>query len=107
MVEPLGYPDFLGLARECAFLVSDSGGVQEEASIVKRPVLVVRRSTERPEVIGTFAHLVAPGPAIGARGAEWAQDVTRRHAGLADTPTPYGDGHAGERVAAVIGALVD
>jgi UDP-N-acetylglucosamine 2-epimerase (non-hydrolysing) len=81
--------------------------VQEEASIVKRPVLVVRRSTERPEVIGTFAHLVAPGPAIGVRGAEWARDVTRRHAGLADTPTPYGDGRAGERVAAVIGALVD
>lgn len=105
VVEPLGYRDFLGLARECAFLVSDSGGVQEEASIVKRPVLVVRRSTERPEVIGTFAHLVAPGPAIGARGAEWARDVARRHAGLADTPTPYGDGHAGERVAAVIGAL--
>ena len=69
IVEPLGYPEFLGLARECAFLVSDSGGVQEEASIVKRPVLVVRASTERPEVLGTFATLVAPGPAIGERAA--------------------------------------
>ena len=47
---------------ECAFLVSDSGGVQEEASIVKRPVLVVRASTERPEVLGTFAELVPVGP---------------------------------------------
>ena len=63
IVEPLGYREFLGLARESAFLVSDSGGVQEEASIVKRPVLVVRVSTERPEVLGTFAELVAPGPA--------------------------------------------
>ena len=60
--------------RERAFLVSDSGGVQEEASIVKRPVLVVRRSTERPEVIGTFAELVPPGrvdrrarPGVGRR----------------------------------------
>ncbi len=42
VVEPVGYREFLGLAAGSAFLVSDSGGVQEEASIVKRPVLVVR-----------------------------------------------------------------
>ena len=103
IVEPLGYREFLGLARECAFLVSDSGGVQEEASIVKRPVLVVRASTERPEVLGTFAELVAPGPAIGERGRAWAarprRDATR---GSPTTPTPYGDGHAGERIVAAI-----
>src|SRR5690606_19976130 len=58
---PLGCREFLGLAAECALLVSDSGGVQEEASVVKRPVVVVRRSTERPEVLGTFARLVPPG----------------------------------------------
>ena len=55
------YGDFLALASECAFLISDSGGVQEEASVVKRPVIVVRSSTERPEVLGTFARLVRPG----------------------------------------------
>jgi UDP-N-acetylglucosamine 2-epimerase (non-hydrolysing) len=103
IVEPLGYPEFLGLARECAFLVSDSGGVQEEASIVKRPVLVVRASTERPEVLGTFADLVAPGPGIGERAREWAGDLDARHARLATTVTPYGDGHAGERIATAIG----
>ena len=64
VVEPIGYREFLGLSAESAFLVSDSGGVQEEASVYKRPVLVVRRSTERPEVIGTFAELVEPGPDI-------------------------------------------
>jgi UDP-N-acetylglucosamine 2-epimerase (non-hydrolysing) len=106
IVEPLGYRDFLGLAADCAFLVSDSGGVQEEASIVKRPVLVVRRSTERPEVLGTFAELVEPGPAIGDRGRAWATDVGTRHARLADLPTPYGDGHASERIVDVITALV-
>ena len=47
MVPPLGYKTFLGLAAECAFLVSDSGGVQEEASVVKRPAIIVRRSTDR------------------------------------------------------------
>jgi len=102
IVEPLGYPEFLGLARDCAFLVSDSGGVQEEASIVKRPVLVVRTSTERPEVLGTFATLVAPGPGIGARAREWAREIDALHLRLATTPTPYGDGHAGERIAAAI-----
>jgi UDP-N-acetylglucosamine 2-epimerase len=55
---PLGYKAFLGLAAECAFLLSDSGRTQEEASVVKRPAIVVRRSTERPEVLGTSATLV-------------------------------------------------
>jgi UDP-N-acetylglucosamine 2-epimerase (non-hydrolysing) len=105
IVEPVTYREFLGLARECAFLVSDSGGVQEEASIVKRPVLVVRASTERPEVIGVFAELIAPGAAIGERGRAWAADLPALHARLADEPTPYGDGRAGERIAAAISEL--
>lgn len=105
VIEPLAYREFLGLARECAFLVSDSGGVQEEASIVKRPVLVVRASTERPEVVGTFAELVGPGPSIGEHGRAWAADLEGLHARLATVPTPYGDGHAGERIAAAIAGL--
>jgi UDP-N-acetylglucosamine 2-epimerase (non-hydrolysing) len=106
VIEPLAYQEFLGLARECAFLVSDSGGVQEEASIVKRPVVVVRVSTERPEVIGTFAELVAPGAGIGELGRAWAADLPAVHAHLATLPTPYGDGHAGERTAAAIAGLL-
>jgi UDP-N-acetylglucosamine 2-epimerase (non-hydrolysing) len=102
VVEPLGYRDFLALAAECAFLVSDSGGVQEEASIVGRPVLVVRRSTERPEVLGTFAELVPPGPRIGEVVRAWAGNINDLHARLVDVPTPYGDGHAGERIAGAI-----
>ena len=62
---PIGYRDFLGLEAESALMISDSGGVQEEASIVKRPVVVVRNSTERPEVLGMLAELVRPGPEIG------------------------------------------
>ena len=69
---------------------------------MKRPVLVVRASTERPEVLGTFAELVAPGPAIGEHAREWAREIDAMHQRLATTPTPYGDGHAGERIAAAI-----
>jgi UDP-N-acetylglucosamine 2-epimerase (non-hydrolysing) len=75
-------------------LISDSGGVQEEVSILKRPVIVVRRSTERPEVIGTFAQRVEPGPAIAAAAADILGDIDAVHLRLASTPSPYGDGSA-------------
>lgn len=98
VVDPLGYGVFLALAASCAFLVSDSGGVQEEASVLKRPVLVVRNSTERPEVLGTFAELVAPGPAIGQRAVRWLAELDALHARLGALPTPYGDGNASRRI---------
>ncbi len=91
---PAGYREFIGLMGACALLVSDSGGVQEESSVVKRPVVVVRNSTERPEVLGTFSRLVAPGGAIGAAAAEWLDDITAVHERLATIPCPYGEGNA-------------
>ncbi len=94
---PAGYATFLGLASACALLVSDSGGVQEEASVLKRPVIVVRRSTERPEVLGTFSVLVPPGPRVGDVAREWLADIAGLHAHLATIPCPYGDGDASER----------
>jgi UDP-N-acetylglucosamine 2-epimerase (non-hydrolysing) len=78
-------------------VISDSGGVQEESSIVKRPVIVVRNSTERPEVIGTFATRVLPGPDIGETALPILDDVTRTHAGPADLSSPYGDGTASQQ----------
>ena len=91
VVEPIGYREFLGLEAAAALLVSDSGGVQEEASIVKTPLVVVRNSTERPEVIGTFATRVSPGPGIVEAAQEMlARDLTGYH-------TPYGDGTASEK----------
>ena len=101
VVDPVGYPEFLALGAESAFLVSDSGGVQEEASIYKRPVIVVRRSTERPEVLGTFARLVEPEE-IGDTVDAWLSDITAAHRELADLPSPYGDGSASDRIVAAI-----
>ena len=106
VIEPLAYTEFLAFARECAFLVSDSGGVQEEASVLKRPVLVFRRSTERPEVLGTFSELVSTPPALRARALEWASDIPALHARLGRLPSPYGDGYAGTRIARAIAELV-
>jgi UDP-N-acetylglucosamine 2-epimerase (non-hydrolysing) len=106
VIEPIGYREFLGLGAESAFLISDSGGVQEEVSVYKRSVIVVRRSTERPEVLGSFAELVEPGPSISAMAREWASDVAGLHQRLASIPSPYGDGSASAQVVAEIGVLV-
>ena len=97
MVPPVGYRTFLSLAAECAFLLSDSGGVQEEASVVKRPVIVVRRSTERPEVLGTFAPLVPSLRDLPAAAEHLLRNLADTHRRLADVPSPYGDGQASLR----------
>ncbi len=107
VVDPIGYRQFLGLGAESAFLVSDSGGVQEEVSVYKRPVLVVRRSTERPEVLGTFAERVEPGPRIAEVTGRWLDDLPDLHERLAATPSPYGDGSASQRSVESIRKLVD
>ncbi|MCC3773107.1 non-hydrolyzing UDP-N-acetylglucosamine 2-epimerase, partial [Streptomyces sp. UNOC14_S4] len=95
---PLGYGEFLALARHSALLVSDSGGIQEECTVLGRPLVVVRRSTERPEAMADFADLVSPGPEIGTvarrRLAEGAAGLDR----LAALPSPFGDGLASERI---------
>ncbi len=95
VVDPLPYRAFLGLMAEAAIVVSDSGGLQEEVSVLKRPIIVVRRSTERPEVLGTFAELVPPGPRIGEVAATWT-DVAAVRTRLEAIPSPYGDGTASQ-----------
>ncbi|MFO7299824.1 MAG: UDP-N-acetylglucosamine 2-epimerase (non-hydrolyzing) [Actinomycetes bacterium] len=102
VVDPMGYVEFLALSAEAGYLVSDSGGVQEEVSVYKRPVIVVRRSTERPEVLGTFARLVEPS-AIADTAAEWLSDLESVHEELRGIPSPYGDGTASARIADAIG----
>ncbi|QYA98435.1 UDP-N-acetylglucosamine 2-epimerase (non-hydrolyzing) [Streptomyces anulatus] len=101
-IEPTAYGTFLALARHAALLVSDSGGVQEETTVLGRPLVVVRRSTERPEAFADFADLVEPGPGIGVavrrRLAEGPQGLRR----LAALPSPYGDGTASRRIAELI-----
>lgn len=99
VTEPIGYRDFLALEAEAALMVSDSGGIAEEVSVLKRPLVVVRNSTERPEVMGTFAVLVQPGPAIG-REARRLLDAGWKH--LQAIPSPYGDGSASQRSLAAL-----
>ncbi|MFF2050181.1 non-hydrolyzing UDP-N-acetylglucosamine 2-epimerase [Leifsonia sp. NPDC058194] len=106
VIDPVTPPEFLALAASSAVLVSDSGGVQEECSVLKRPLLVVRASTERPEVMGSFADRVLPGPQISEIVERWIADLAETHATLAALPSPYGDGSASETIAREIRRLV-
>ncbi|KFU76683.1 UDP-N-acetylglucosamine 2-epimerase (non-hydrolysing) [Amycolatopsis lurida] len=105
VLEPQAYPSFLALAAESALLISDSGGIQEEASVLKRPVVVVRRSTERPEISGVFGTLVPPGPRIGTETDRWLGDVAGHRERLRSLPSPYGDGSASRRIVEAIEAM--
>jgi UDP-N-acetylglucosamine 2-epimerase (non-hydrolysing) len=90
---------FLALARLARLLVSDSGGVQEECTVLKRPLIVIRNSSERPEAIEAgFAHLVRPGHMIGDLGRELIADPLLDER-LARIPCPFGDGRASGRIA--------
>ncbi|MFJ9113861.1 non-hydrolyzing UDP-N-acetylglucosamine 2-epimerase [Streptomyces sp. NPDC102283] len=106
VIAPTGYSTFLALARHAAVIVSDSGGIQEETTVLGRPLVVVRRSTERPEALIDFADLVEPGPGTGTavrhRLAEGPEGLRR----LAALPSPFGDGTASRRIADLITGMM-
>lgn len=106
VVEPLAYEPFLGLLADCALSVSDSGGVQEEVSVLGRPVVVVRRSTERPEVQGIWATLADSGPAMTSAVESLLADLPARHERLESLASPYGDGGASRRCVDAIHRLL-
>lgn len=105
VIEPQAYPAFLALMGGAAVVVSDSGGIQEEVSVLKRPVVVVRRSTERPEIEGTFGTLVPAGPEMYGAVLRWLDDVAGHRARLAGIPSPYGEGSPSTLIADAVGGL--
>jgi UDP-N-acetylglucosamine 2-epimerase (non-hydrolysing) len=100
LVDPLPYPDLLEVMRRCTLILSDSGGLQEEAPSLRKPILILRDCTERPEVITSgFGELVGTAPdAIVAAASALLLDPVRYHRRIAGT-NPFGDGHAAERIA--------
>ncbi|MEU2951527.1 non-hydrolyzing UDP-N-acetylglucosamine 2-epimerase [Streptomyces xanthochromogenes] len=105
VTEPLGYRTFLAVARHAALLVSDSGGVQEEVTVLGRPLVVVRNSTERPEAMPDFAELVRPGAELGQAARRRLAEGPAGRARLAALPSPFGDGLASRRVVALLTEL--
>ena len=102
LVEPLGYADLLALLARATLVLTDSGGLQEEAPSFQVPVLVLREVTERPEGLGSVARLVGTdGERILGAATELLSDETAR-ALMIRHPNPYGDGRAGARIADLV-----
>jgi UDP-N-acetylglucosamine 2-epimerase (non-hydrolysing) len=103
LAEPLGYATFARLLGRAHLVITDSGGIQEEAPSLGKPVLVTRETTERTEGLaaGTL-RLVGTDPDSIFHQASRLLDNPAAYAEMAEAPNPYGDGRAAERI---VGAL--
>jgi UDP-N-acetylglucosamine 2-epimerase (non-hydrolysing) len=103
LTDPLDYPDFLHLLSRAWLVVSDSGGIQEEAPSLGKALLVLRANTERPEAVEAgVARLVGGDP---QRLADALDEIGRDDAwvrGVGKIPNPYGEGDAGTRIAGIL-----
>lgn len=99
LTEPMDYPTWVGAMKRCHFILSDSGGIQEEAPALGKPVLVLRQTTERPEAItaGT-AQLVGTDPDGILRVALALLRDPRAYNEMAQAHNPFGDGQASQRI---------
>ncbi|QIB70601.1 UDP-N-acetylglucosamine 2-epimerase (non-hydrolyzing) [Aminipila butyrica] len=103
LIDPLQYQPFENLMAKSYFIITDSGGIQEEAPSLGKPVLVVRRETERPEAVeaGTVKLAGVEMENIYQLSKELLTDPTA-YAVMAQSMNPYGDGHACERIVDVL-----
>lgn len=107
LVEPLDYADFIALLDGAALVLTDSGGVQEEAPTLGTPVLVLRETTERPEGIAAGgARLVGVDRDGIVTETLRLLDDPVTYAGMARARNIYGDGNSGARIAALIAAAL-
>jgi UDP-N-acetylglucosamine 2-epimerase (non-hydrolysing) len=103
LVEPLDYRSLVSLMRRSRLILTDSGGIQEEAPTFGKPVLVLRRKTERPEGIEAgLARLVGTDEDRIVDEAERVLRGTSDLARVARVSNPYGDGRASGRIAAIL-----
>lgn len=106
LVSPLAYPAFIWLMEKSYLIITDSGGIQEEAPSLGKPVLVTRTTTERPEAVeeGTVI-LVGTDPNRIIEETEKLLSNTDYYTGMSMLHNPYGDGKATERIINFIEAL--
>jgi UDP-N-acetylglucosamine 2-epimerase len=99
LIEPADYPQFVWLMSNSHFIISDSGGVQEEAPSLGKPVLVTREATERPEGINAgTCRLVGTDPEAIIREASLLMDSQYHYQSRTIIANPYGDGNSAARI---------
>lgn len=103
LIDPLQYQPFVNLMAKSYFIITDSGGMQEEAPSLGKPVLVVRRETERPEAVeaGTVKLAGVEMETIYNMSKQLLTDKSAYEA-MAHAANPYGDGHACERIVDIL-----
>jgi UDP-N-acetylglucosamine 2-epimerase (non-hydrolysing) len=105
LLPPLEYPAMIALMKRSKLILTDSGGIQEEAPTLGVPVLVLRQVTERPEAVEAGAAML-----VGTEKRRIVREVNRllddqeSYDAMAKARNPYGDGRAGERIAGIISA---
>jgi UDP-N-acetylglucosamine 2-epimerase (non-hydrolysing) len=102
-IEPLDYPHFIRALALCEVVLSDSGGVQEEAPALGKPVLVMRETTERPEgVAAGTAKLVGTDTDTIVSEISTLLDVPQAYSAMARAHNPFGDGQSAGRIAEIV-----
>jgi len=91
IIHPVGYSDMLKLIRDSFFIITDSGGIQEEGTCFNKKVIIVREKTERPETVEIGLGCLVGQDILGA--IDWAKVPPVSH-----VESPYGDGHAAEKI---------
>jgi UDP-N-acetylglucosamine 2-epimerase (non-hydrolysing) len=106
LIAPQDYLPFVWLMQRCDFVITDSGGVQEEAPSLGKPVLVMRDTTERPEAVdaGTVRLVGTDAERIKTEALRLLNDADA-YAEMARATNPYGDGLASQRIADVLTRL--
>ena len=103
LTEPLDYTELVGAMQRCYLLMTDSGGIQEEAPSLGKPVLVLRETTERPEAVtaGT-AKLIGTDPTHILKEASNLLSNPVAYQAMANAISPFGDGHAADRIVQLV-----
>jgi UDP-N-acetylglucosamine 2-epimerase (non-hydrolysing) len=108
LIEPVNYETIVALMKRAHFIMTDSGGIQEEAPSLGKPVLVLREVTERQEVVALgAAKLVGSDYQIIMAEASQLMDDAPAYARMATVVNPYGDGQAGRRIVDAVLAYRD
>ena len=103
LIDPIDVEEMHNLIARCAFVMTDSGGLQEEAPALGKPVLVMRRETERPEAVAAgTAKLAGVEKDVIVSMANELLDLPEAYAKMAKAVNPYGDGHACARITQAI-----
>lgn len=103
LTEPLDYITFVSLLQRCFLVLTDSGGIQEEAPTFGKPVLVLRKVTERPEASQFgMAKIIGMSRESIVREADRLLDDAEEYLEMSEGENPYGDGHGSERIVEAI-----